>query len=105
MNANAKDVLRGFGALAALNAAVVVVWWMLVWSFPRTEPGPWYSPIAPPLYLIGLTQLLWALPWQVWAFSTGRKRFGTGLVLAAVTTVFANAALFLVAMGSMKLPH
>ena len=105
MSATARPLLRGFGLLLLVNAAFLVVGWALVACFPRTEPGPWYSPIAPPVYLFGATQLLWALPWQVWAFVKGRKRFGFGLVLAALATAFANGALFLVAMGSMDLPH
>ena len=105
MNSERNTVRRGFAALALANVLVLVVGWAVVACFPREGPGPWYPPLAPPVYLFGATQFLWALPWQAWAFASGRRRFGLGLVLAAVATLLANAGLFLYAMGAMDLPH
>jgi hypothetical protein len=96
-----RPLLRGFLALGGVNLAFLVLGWMLVHAFPRHGPGPWYPPLAPPVYLIGLTQLLWALPWQTWAFATRRTRFGFGLALATVATMLVNLAGAIALFSSM----
>lgn len=99
------QVLRGFLALAGVNLAFFVVGWMVMYLVPRDEPGPWYSPAGPPVYLVGLTQILWCLPWQLWAFLTGRKHFGFGLVIAAALTALLNGALVVYFLASLGAPH
>jgi hypothetical protein len=96
-----RQVLRGFLALGGVNLAFLVVGWTVVGAFPRHGPGPWYPPLAPPVYLIGVTQLLWCLPWQIWAFWKGRKAFGLGLVLAAVLTFLLNVFGYLLLFASI----
>ena len=93
MSTNTRDVLLGFASLAGVNVAFAGL------AFVGARVGVDVLVIG--LFAIGLVQLLWALPWQIWAFLTGRKSFGLGLVIAAGLTLLINGACFVAVAGGL----
>ncbi|MBI5363926.1 MAG: hypothetical protein HZA53_12155 [Planctomycetes bacterium] len=57
------------------------------------------------LFAIGLVQLLWAVPGAIWAYRSGRKGLGHGIVLGAALVLLVNGGCFVVVMTSMGSFH
>ena len=96
MNSTTKDVFLGLAAL--IGADVAAAMFLGFVSALGTE-----LPIVA-LFAIGLVQLLWAVPGAIWAYKSGRKGIGHGILIGAALVLLVNGGCFaivLLSLGSM----
>ncbi|MBK7874229.1 MAG: hypothetical protein IPJ77_00480 [Planctomycetes bacterium] len=90
MNTTTKDVFLGLGALFAADVAAALFLGGL------SALGNELPVIA--LYAIGLVQLLWAVPGAIWAYKSGRKGIGHGILIGAAVVLLVNGGCFALVM-------
>lgn len=97
MSPTTKDVLLGLAALIGADVAAALVLGGL------SALGNELPSVA--LFAIGLVQLLWALPGAIWAYKTGRKGFGHGILIGAALVLLVNGGCFVIVMSSLGSMH
>lgn len=96
MQTTTQSVLLGFAALIGVDLTAAAFLGMLA------SAGIEFPIVA--LFAIGLVQLLWAVPGAVWAYKSGRKGVGHGILIGAALVLLVNGgcfALVLLSLGSM----
>ncbi len=97
MNTTTKDVFLGLAALIGANVAAAIVLGALV--------GAGLEVAVVALCAIGLVQLLWAVPGAIWAYKSGRKGLGHGILIAAALVLLVNGGCFAIVMLSLGNMH
>lgn len=57
------------------------------------------------LFAIGLVQLLWAVPGAIWAYKSGRKGLGHGILIGAALVLLVNGGCFVIVIASLGNMH